>query len=252
VGYPSGIQTFTTKSAGQTIQPADINSPQTEITAIETGLLSGFQHGITVAVAGITQSASTGVNSLAGTLQVTGGSTFSSNVNIVGTLLANGSSGSTSQFLRGDMTWADPQAVVVAAGLTGSTTQIANGSTAAVTWPTQVFATNSSIHSTATNPERLTPQSTGVYALDATLRLATTLNVSTGSFQARVEDSSGGVLDFQIVGQVVGHAPTVHVHATKLFDVVGSTQWLRVVASQASGSTHSLNGSENFLRFYKL
>ena len=46
MGYPSSIQTFTAKSAGQTIQPAHVNDLQTETTAVETGLLTGLAHDL--------------------------------------------------------------------------------------------------------------------------------------------------------------------------------------------------------------
>lgn len=42
MGYPTSIATFTTKSIGDTIQPAHVNALQTEITAIETALINGF------------------------------------------------------------------------------------------------------------------------------------------------------------------------------------------------------------------
>lgn len=40
--FPTSIASFTTKTNGQTIQPAHINDLQAEITAIETALISGF------------------------------------------------------------------------------------------------------------------------------------------------------------------------------------------------------------------
>lgn len=40
--YPSAAKSFTTKNAGDTIQPADVNDCQTEITAIESDLIAGL------------------------------------------------------------------------------------------------------------------------------------------------------------------------------------------------------------------
>lgn len=80
MGYPSGVISFGTKNAGDTIQPADINTPQTEITAIESGLLNGLQHAltingaVTVSTGGLT--VSTGNVSLGQNLNVAGNSTF--------------------------------------------------------------------------------------------------------------------------------------------------------------------------------
>jgi hypothetical protein len=90
MGYPNSVIAFTTKQDGVNYpQAADINGPQTEITAVESGLLNGFQHPITVAVGGVTQSASTGSNNFTGpstlaSLSVTGGSTFAGPVTFTG------------------------------------------------------------------------------------------------------------------------------------------------------------------------
>ena len=76
--YPTGIKSFTAKAAGQTIDPAHPNDIQDEVTAIETGLLSGVAHLLTLN-AGLT--VSTGSVNVGGpssvtTLQVNSGSTF--------------------------------------------------------------------------------------------------------------------------------------------------------------------------------
>jgi hypothetical protein len=42
--YPAGVVSFTTKTAGQTIQSAHVNTIQAEITAIENALLNGLAH----------------------------------------------------------------------------------------------------------------------------------------------------------------------------------------------------------------
>lgn len=65
--YPLSVKTFTTKNAGDTIQPADVNDLQSEVNAIEAGLLNG--------TAPLNSSHSTLV-----TLSVTGGSTFAGSV----------------------------------------------------------------------------------------------------------------------------------------------------------------------------
>jgi hypothetical protein len=39
--YPTAAKSFTTKSAGDTIQPAHINDIQDEVTAVETALVTG-------------------------------------------------------------------------------------------------------------------------------------------------------------------------------------------------------------------
>jgi len=44
--YPNSIFAVTTHNQGDTIQAVDVNNPENEINAIETGLLSGFQHNL--------------------------------------------------------------------------------------------------------------------------------------------------------------------------------------------------------------
>lgn len=40
--YPGSVKTFTTKSAGQTIDPNHVNDLQLEVTAIENDLIAGL------------------------------------------------------------------------------------------------------------------------------------------------------------------------------------------------------------------
>jgi hypothetical protein len=42
--YPSSVKTFSTKTTGDTIEVADVNDPQAEITAVEGGLINGIAH----------------------------------------------------------------------------------------------------------------------------------------------------------------------------------------------------------------
>src|SRR5581483_4641870 len=65
--FPSAIKAFTTKSAGNVIQPADVNDLQDEVNAMEDGYLNG--------TARLNSS-----NSTVKTLSVLGGSTFVGNV----------------------------------------------------------------------------------------------------------------------------------------------------------------------------
>jgi hypothetical protein len=74
--YPTAVKTFTTKNAGDTIQPAHINDLQDEVVAIEQGLLGG---------ASPLQSS----NSTLANLSVPGLSTFAGDVTMSGTLTVN-------------------------------------------------------------------------------------------------------------------------------------------------------------------
>jgi len=86
--YPSAVKTFTTKSAGNVIQPADVNDLQDEVNAIEDGLLNGS--------ARLNSS-----NSTVRALSVLGGSTFAAGIVIASsaTITAGGSVGTAGQAL---------------------------------------------------------------------------------------------------------------------------------------------------------
>ena len=66
--YPSAIKSFTTRNAGDVIQPSHINDLQDEVNAIETGLLTSMTHPIVLTSGQIafpaTQAPSAGANTL--------------------------------------------------------------------------------------------------------------------------------------------------------------------------------------------
>lgn len=75
--YPNSVKTFTTKNAGDIVQPADINDPQDEINAMQDGLLNG--------TARLNSSNSTMVHlSVTAGMEVVGNSTLGSTVTIGG------------------------------------------------------------------------------------------------------------------------------------------------------------------------
>ena len=241
--YPNQDPAFSDKSPGQTIASAHMDAVQDEIVAIGSALRGTLQHNLTVGSFSLNvggNSTLTGAvnagNSTVATLSVTGGSTLAGALTVTG--------GSTFA-VRPVMP--PPDAV----SLTGSTTPLANNSSAGFAWPTQTFALNSSIHSTSSNPDRLTPQSTGVYAISATVQLAGNFSVgSTSNFIVTVKDSSGTVIALDRVGSPGQTNPTASVMTLKRFDVVGG--YLRVVGVQRSGSTDSASGALSFLNFWKL
>ena len=145
--------------------------------------------------------------------------------------------------------------------VSGSTSQVAAGSTAAIAWPTQDVISNSSLHSTSANAERFVPQTTGTYILAANLTWSTMAGTtSTRSFTFDIQDSSGGLVAWQSVvmpeaggGVSVGGGPSVHLSGMKRFDsVAGSTQWLRITMRNAGGSTNSMHGTYTSAHFFKL
>jgi hypothetical protein len=248
--YPGGTYAPASKSNGQVIQPSFFNDPEAEITAIEDALRNGLPHGLTISTGGLT--VSTGSVNIGGpsslvSLSVSGGSTL-------GTVQA-GASTVASLSVAGASTFAarptmPPPDIVL---LTGSTSQFANNSSGGVLWPTQTFAGNSSVHSTGTNPDRVAPQSTGVWAFSVTLTLSTGFaEPSTGTVDAIVKDSSGTVVGFGRFATAGGKAPSANADAYKRFDTIAASPYLRAVCVQRGGSTASLDGTRSFVRFYKL
>jgi len=99
------------------------------------------------------------------------------------------------------------------------------------------------MHSTGTNPSRLTPQSTGVYQVVFHGRLNNNLTASTGNAYGAIMDSSGAQLarmDILNGGAGAGVASWVVV-GYKRFDEASDTQWVRVETRVRDGSTQSLS-----------
>lgn len=209
--YPASVKSFATRSPGQVIGSAHVNDLQDEVAAIESALVTG-----PIALPATT----------IGSLTVSGGSTFT----------------------QRPITPPPPSVIA-----SDSTTAMANGSTTAVTWPGHQSAVNSSLHSTAVNSERFTPDSTGFWTLSANLTLATVAGslASTAVFIAGIEDSSGTIRGRSTMYPPSAVQLSMTVSATRHFDTLSSTQWMRVVASQNFGTTNSMAAASN-ATFYKL
>lgn len=80
--YPSATKTYTTKAAGDTIQPAHINDVQEEIVALENGLLSGVAHTVLPVATNLYDLGSLAVRWRSGY--------FASTVNVAGNLILGG------------------------------------------------------------------------------------------------------------------------------------------------------------------
>ena len=195
--FPGSIKSFTTKNSGDVIQAAHVNDLQDEVNAIEAGYIN--------ATAPLNSSRST-----VATLSVTGGSTFT--VRPVAP---------------------PPDAVKVTLG---STYAMSSGAST-LTWLAQEYITNSSMHSTGTNPDRLTPQATGLYMVS--VGVVSSSN-STGYRQILIQDSSG------TIARTVSYAgePSSDVGSYfqavgfKRFDVLGG--FVKVSYQNAGASTLSL------------
>lgn len=147
--FPASVKSFTTKNAGDVIQNTHLNDLQDEVNAMEGGYLNG--------TARLNSSGST-----LATLSVSGGSTFAVRP-------ATPPPDAAKVFLQSTVT----------IGTSGAST---------FAWTAQAFLTNSSMHSTTTNNNRLIPQSTGLYQVVAQMGLSTN---STGFRTLTIVDSSG-------------------------------------------------------------
>lgn len=101
MGYPSGVQSFTTKQdgPGNTIQSAHVNDLQTEVVAVETGLLGTMSHAVKTSASFNTSSTnSTSITTAGGVtassnfygLGATLTSTTATAVTVAGGVTANG------------------------------------------------------------------------------------------------------------------------------------------------------------------
>jgi hypothetical protein len=217
MGYPTSVQSFTNKNSGDVVQPSHVNDLQTEVSAVETGLLNGLSHAF-AANAGFQSSNSTVANlTVNGTLQ-------SSNSTVNALSVSSLSTFAYRPFM--------PPPDVFRGSLAAGTSSHSN-TTRAINWVTDDILTNSSMHSTGTNPERVTPQSTGVYRFNLNAQVVSVEGADV-DFALRVEDSSGATIGLAILqSSIVGGnvPPTWGVSGMKRFDsLTGSTQWLRVVA----------------------
>lgn len=131
----------------------------------------------------------------------------------------------------------------------GSTLAVTAGANTAINWLTQTYITNSSVHSTASNSSRVTPQSTGIWAF--TLQTNFSFN-SSGLRQARVVDSSGTVIAYARHNPTTsGSQPTtLNLSGSKRFDVVGG--YFVAEVNQLDASTLSVVAADTWFDVRKL
>lgn len=220
--FPASVKSFTTKldGAGNPINAAHVNDIQDEVNAIEAGYLN--------ATARLNSSAST-----LAALSVTGGSTlagtFQSSNSTVNTLSV--SSQSTFAYRP---TMPLPDAVLVY--LTSTQTQGSSAASTITGWVDEAILTNSSMHSTATNPDRLTPQSTGLYRIDAQVSF---LANSSGDRSVLIQDSSATQLSKTLRMASSNNPAQLQTGAIKRFDALGG--WCNVVTGVSAVSTMSMS-----------
>lgn len=216
--FPGAIKSFTTKNTGDVVQAAHVNDIQDEVNAVEGALLG----------------TGTPALSLGGTLSVTGGSTFAATLSVTG--------GST--FLVRPVT-PPPQAAVV---YLESTVTLGSSGASTISWLAQNILTNSSMHSTTTNPERLTPQSTGLYQLSATVHFSSTQG---GIRTVIIQDSSGETLGQQHMA-ASSQGNTIFASGYKRFDALGGYGTVRLSLTGQSTCELSTGAGRAYFSLVKL
>jgi hypothetical protein len=238
--FPTTKHTFTNFANGATTDAAQVTDIYAEVEAIEDGYLN--------ATARLNSSNSTLANlsvpggSTLAALHVTSTATFDSSVTFSGNVT-----------ITGALTAASLSRGFVLA--TGSTSPFPNVSTASVGWPTHTAISNSSLHSTATNPDRFFPQSTGLWALSVSVALAGNYaDPSSGVIEISIKDSSGGMVEFRRTdASAAGQRSQQSAYGMKYFDTLSATPYLRAVLLQrGSASSNSAFAAESFARFYQL
>ena len=210
--FPGAVKTFTTKSdgAGNKIFAAHVNEIQDEVNAIEDALLNASAP-LSLSSLTVTGFHATAGSSLAGTLHVTGASTFVGAVSL-------------------------PAVEAIRLELAADAA-IAAASTVAIAWTVQSFATNSSLHSTSSNPSRVSPQSTGVFLCHAAL----VFNTATSTLvQVQIEDSSGTMIA-RTTSRPASGSVSVEATGLKYIDTVAANPYVRVVV--IVNSTNSVAAS---------
>ena len=224
--YPNAVTSFATKNSGQTIQAADINDLQTEVTAIEAGLLQG--------TAPLNSSNSTvnnlsvlGNSTIAGNVTIGGSLTVSSGLTLVGGIALSGVQTNNSQ----------PRARVYA----GSTQALASGAEAAVTFDSEDYDPQT-LHSTGTNPTRITPGSTGVWMFGATVNFAAETQNAYVRFIKNSTTAMGSAVGFIGNG---ANSMGYRIQAQAIEVIASTADWVEVRAFQNSGFSLQLGNASS-------
>lgn len=276
--FPTSVFSPSARNNGQVIDASHVNDLQDEVSAIEGGYLNGTARlnssnctvanlsvtgGCTVAgsfsLDNISSSNSTFAainagNSTFANLSVTGGSTLMTlqgGASTVTSLSVSGGSTVTTLNVTSGSTFAvrpvtpAPHAVGVRVN---ANTNIANNTTQAISWLEQVFVTNSSMHSTASNPSRITPQSTGLYMVACSVIFNQDMAGATGGVSLVLEDSSGGIVG-AMSAKPKNEEVMINCAAVKYFDALGG--WMRAVLLYRDSSTQSYS-TDTTLSVHKL
>ena len=149
--YPTSVKSFTTKVADQTIDAAHINDLQDEVNAVESGLLNGISHDLTPSTNSTRSLGSSGLRWKEGHF--------------------------SSLYVNGDAVTA-VGSVDYARVSDTETVELAANTKTVLNFTTQEAVSNSSLHSTGTNPSRLTAQSSGMFMVGCGVQLHTALTTN--------------------------------------------------------------------------
>ena len=233
--YPNAVKSFTNKNAGDTIQPAHINDLQDEIAALEDGLLNGTaplnSSRITAPAAQISNatisSLTVSVMSISN-LQTTASTTASLNVTTGSTMAALNVTGMSSL--------ADLQVAAAAPAVRVSNSAniaVGDASTTRLTFNTDVFASTSGMHSTATNSGRLIATSSGIYCITGTVTWAPN---SSGLRQARILINGSSFATIQTLPSASGTFNTDQ-NITTIYRFASSGSYAELEVYQNSGGS---------------
>lgn len=221
MAYPGSVTTFTTKNTGDTIQASHVNDLQTEVNAIEAGLINGTAH---------LQSS----NSTVANLSVSGGSTFAGAV-----------TGNDTVTVKELFTTKSPPTVRV---YSSANVAVANNAVTLLTFDAQRVISTSAMHSTATNPGRLIPPSSGTYLIGAHVRWSTVATpASTAFWLVRIRVDGSTVIAEQRSAVINGGPGGGNVQSVTTIWSLSTAQYVDCAVYQNTGSTQSViidSGSE--------
>ena len=181
MAYPTTPISFTTKTPPDALVPAHVNDLQTEVTAIEQGLLTGFVHDLLPTADSTRAIGSSGLRWRIHGSQLLDGtvpSTALANVNgaqivpgsIPSTTLSTSGTPGAGTYLSGSGGWTTPagNAKTEYGIVTNASTQTSlAGDWLGLTWDTDEALSTSAMHSTSANSSRLLVVSTGIWQVGA-------------------------------------------------------------------------------------
>ena len=276
--FPTSVFNPAARSNGQVIDASHINDLQDEVAAIEGGIRQGTAPiassnstvanlsvggGCTIAGALVvggafspanvqssnsTFAALTAAASTLASLSVTGNSTLAALQGGASTLASLQVSGNSSFVGRPVMPPPDVARLQLNAVL-----QMNANTTTAIPWVVQPILTNSSMHSTGSNPSQVFPQSTGVYRLYVKVQWRTPFTAgSTANGTLFLHDSSGGVITEIGVGASGDDSPHAAVSALVRYDSLAASPWARAVVRHRTGATNAISVAESYFEMQKL